>query len=115
MTFSKEHRAKLHSADPIGRLDGGITRRTDVVRILANDNAVVRIVGALLLEQDDESAVQRTGYMTLETIARMNDDPLISLPAVTRRSSRPMPEPAAIGRHLHRSMGHGPGHTEETR
>jgi hypothetical protein len=39
--------------------------------------------GALLLEQNDEWAVQRSRYMTLETIATMSDDPLISLPAAS--------------------------------
>jgi hypothetical protein len=38
-------------------------------------------VGALLLEQNDEWAVQRARYMTLETIAPMSDNPLVSLPA----------------------------------
>jgi hypothetical protein len=42
------------------------------------------IFGALLLEQNDESAVQRARYMTLETISQIGDDPLISLPAVAR-------------------------------
>jgi hypothetical protein len=41
----------------------------------------VRLVGALLLEQNDEWPVQRTRYMTLETIAPMGDDPTISMPA----------------------------------
>ena len=41
-------------------------------------------VGALLLEHNDEWAVQRSRYMTLETIAPLGDDPLISLPAVAR-------------------------------
>lgn len=49
--------------------------------ILPNDDAIVRLVGALLLEQNDEWTVQRTRYMTLETIASMGDDPVISLPA----------------------------------
>jgi len=52
--------------------------------IFPNDDAIVRLVGALLLEQNDEWAVQRARYMTLETISQMSDDPLISLPAVAR-------------------------------
>lgn len=84
MTFPKEHRVKLHSINPIERLNGEIKRRTEVVGIFPNDDAIVRLVGALLLEQNDEWAVQRARYMTLETISQMSDDPLISLPAVAR-------------------------------
>jgi putative transposase len=84
MTFPKEHRAKLHSINPIERINGEIKRRTDVVGIFPNDEAIVRLVGALLLEQNDEWAVQRARYMTLETIAPLSDDPFVSLPAVAR-------------------------------
>ena len=73
MTFPKEHRAKLHSTNPIERLNGEIKRRTDVVGIFPNDDAIVRLVGALLLEQNDQCVVQRARYMTLETIAQTND------------------------------------------
>jgi putative transposase len=82
MAFPKEHRSKLHLTNPIERLKGEIKRRTDVVGIFPNDDAIVRLVGALLLEQHDEWAVQRARYTTLETIAPMGDDPIISLPAV---------------------------------
>jgi transposase-like protein len=82
MSFPKEHRPKLHSTNPVERLNGEIKRRTDVVGIFPNDEAIVRLVGALLLEQNEEWAVQRARYMTLETIAPMGDDPVISLPAV---------------------------------
>jgi putative transposase len=82
MTFPKEHRAKLHSTNPIERLNGEIKRRTDVVGIFPNDDAIIRLVGSILLEQNDEWAVQRARYMTLETIAPLSDDPFISLPAV---------------------------------
>jgi putative transposase len=82
MSFPKEHRTKLHSTNPIERLNGEIKRRTDVVGIFPNEEAISRLVGALLLEQNDEWAVQRGRYMTLETIANLSDDPFVKLPAV---------------------------------
>jgi transposase-like protein len=82
MSFPKEHRTKLHSTNPIERLNGEIKRRTDVVGIFPNEQAISRLVGALLLEQNDEWAVQRGRYMTLETIAHMSDDLIVRLPAV---------------------------------
>jgi putative transposase len=82
MSFPKEHRTKLHSTNPIERLNGEIKRRTDVVGIFPNEEAISRLVGALLLEQNDEWAVQRGRYMTLETIANMSDDLIVRLPTV---------------------------------
>ena len=82
MGFPKEHRAKIHSTNPIERLNGEIKRRTDVVGIFPNEAAIRRLVGAILLEQNDEWAVQRGRYMTLETIAGLCNEPIIKLPAV---------------------------------
>ena len=82
MSFPKDHRPKIHSTNPIERLNGEIKRRTDVVGIFPNEDAIIRLVGAILLEQNDEWAVQRARYMTLETIAPLSDDPLVSLSAV---------------------------------
>ena len=50
-TFPKEHRTKLHITSPIERLNGEIKRGTDVVGIFPNDDAMVRLVGALLVKQ----------------------------------------------------------------
>ena len=82
MTFPKDHRSKIHSTNPLERVNGEIKRRTEVVGIFPNEEAIVRLVGSILLEQNDEWAVQRARYMTLETIAPLSDDPIVSLPAL---------------------------------
>jgi putative transposase len=80
MTFPASHRAKLHSTNPLERLNGEIKRRTEVVGIFPNEAAIVRLVGAILLEQNDEWCVQRSRYLSLETIATLSDNPIVSLP-----------------------------------
>ena len=82
MSFPKDHRLKIHSTNPLERLNGEIKRRTEVVGIFPNEAAITRLVGAILLEQNDEWAVQRARYMTLETIAPLSKDPIFKLPAV---------------------------------
>jgi len=81
MSFPKDHRPKIHSTNPLERLNGEIKRRTEVVGIFPNEEAITRLVGAILLEQNDEWAVQRARYMTLETIAPLSDDPFVKLSA----------------------------------
>jgi len=82
MSFPPEHWVKLHSTNGLERLNGEVKRRTDVVGIFPNDEAIFRLVGSILLEQNDEWAVQRGRYMTLETIAGICDDLAIGLPAM---------------------------------
>ena len=82
MKFPAAHRAKLHSTNPTERLNGEIKRRTDVVGIFPNEAAVVRLIGAILLEQSDAWATQRSRYMTLEAISAVSDTASVRLSAV---------------------------------
>jgi transposase-like protein len=79
MSFPAQHRAKLHSTNPLERVNGEVKRRTEVVGIFPNEAAIRRLVGAILLEQNDEWAVQRARYMTLESVASVSDDPIVSI------------------------------------
>ena len=98
LDFPGQHRLKLHSTNSLERLNGEIKRRSDVVGIFPNEAAVTRLIGALLLEQNDEWAVQRARYMSLETIAPLSDaaapGSLTGQPTLPRNAA-PTPRPGA--------------------
>jgi putative transposase len=79
--FPREHWPQIASTNPLERLNGEIKRRCDVVGIFPCDRAIVRLVGALMLEQNDEWAVSRR-YMSLESLAALSDAPRVRLPGV---------------------------------
>ena len=74
MSFPKQHWPKLHSTNPIERLNKEVKRRADVVGIFPNEESIKRLVGAVLLEQNDEWQLQHR-YMRLETTAGRTDEP----------------------------------------
>jgi len=76
MSFHKSHWNQIRSTNPLERLNREIKRRTNVASIFPNEKAIVRLVGAMLLEQNDEWAVTRR-YMSLETMAGLCDDPTV--------------------------------------
>ena len=81
MTVPSEHRTKIHSTNPLERLNKEINRRTNVVGIFPNEVAIVRMVCAILIEQNDEWTVARRS-MTPETIAPLGDVAEVTLPAI---------------------------------
>lgn len=81
MDFPRAHRKQIASTNPLERLNAEIKRRTDVVGIFPNDAAIVRLVGALLLEQNDEWQLQRR-YMQLEGLSAVSDNQPARLSAV---------------------------------
>ena len=75
MAFPKEHWPQIASTNPLERVNKEIKRRSHVVGIFPNDQAIMRLVGALMAEQTEEWHITRR-YMSQESLARvLNNDP----------------------------------------
>ena len=74
MAFPSAHRVQLRSTNPLERLNAEVKRRTNVVGIFPNERAIIRLVGAMMLEQNDEWSLQRR-YMQLEGLQSLSDQP----------------------------------------
>ena len=79
MTFPRAHWTQICSTNPLERLNAEIKRRTNV----PNDASIVRLVGAMVLEQNDEWSLNRR-YMQLEGLQTVSDTVPTRLSAVTR-------------------------------
>ena len=71
MAFPAQHRTKLHSTNPLERLNKEVKRRADVVGIFPNEDSIVRLIGAVLLEANDEWQLL-SRYMQVEAMAELN-------------------------------------------
>jgi putative transposase len=81
MGFPRAHRAQIHSTNPLERLNAEVKRRTNVVGIFPNERAIIRLVGAMMIEQNDEWSLQRR-YMQLEGLQSLSDSQPARLSAV---------------------------------
>ena len=71
VAFPMRHRAKLHSTNPLERLNKEIKRRVDVVGIFPNEDSITRLVGAVLLEANDDWQLQHR-YMQVEGMVELD-------------------------------------------
>ena len=95
---------KLHSTNPIERLEGEIKRRTEMPGIFPNENAIVRLISAILLEQNDEWTVPCARYMTMEAVTPLSDER-------QPHGSRQLTCPALAGNAvIHRKLKQATGH-----
>ena len=70
MDFPTEHWKQISSTNPLERLNKEINRRTRVVGIFPDEKSLIRLIGAVLAEQNDEWAVSRR-YMSRHSLARI--------------------------------------------
>ena len=80
MNFPAQHRTKLHSTNPLERLNKEVKRRADVVGIFPNEASITRLIGAVLLEQNDEWMLQHR-YMQIEGMVELTPPAIDAEPA----------------------------------
>ena len=87
--FPQAHWAKIWSTNPIERLNEELKRRTDVVGIVPNPAALLRLSSAVLIEHHDEWQDTDRRYLSEASVQLLLPTPPIPLPAPTRTRKRP--------------------------
>jgi len=72
MAFPQEHWTRMYSTNSLERLNREVKRRTDNVGVFPDHASVMRLVGSVLLEIDDEWQVERR-YFSLESMRRLRE------------------------------------------
>jgi putative transposase len=86
MAFPRQHRTKLHSTNPIERLNKEVKRRADVVGIFPNEASIMRLIGAVLFEQNDEWQTQNR-YMQVEAFAKIDVEEVDPIMSITSKAA----------------------------
>ena len=105
LDFPEPHRSKLHSTNPLERLNKEVKRRADVVGIFPNEAAIVRPIGAVLLEQNDEWQLQHR-FLQVEAMAELIAPASATAPGRPHaRPSQPQAIHCAVERHECPTLG----------
>jgi len=79
MLFPSVHRSQIHSTNPLERLNKEIRRRSNVVSIFPNRASVIRLIGSVLIEQQDEWLAAEKHYMSRDSMTRLEALPGTSM------------------------------------
>ena len=86
MAFPAQHRTRLHSTNPLERLNNKVKRRADVVGIFPNEDSILRLFGAVLCEKNDDWQSQHR-CMMFEAFSQIDTAQIDSLPSTTTQAA----------------------------
>jgi putative transposase len=110
-TFSRAHWRKIASTNPLERINKEIKRRSNVVGIFPYDDSVIRLVGAVLIDQHDDWQATDRRYLSKHSMALI-DDPTKEVTTSTTPNELAAAQPAQRKHrgshpHFHHVTGHG--------
>ena len=86
LTCPRQQRTKLHSTSPIERLNKEVKRRADVVGIFPNEASIIRLIGAVLFEANDELQTS-SRYMMVEAFAQIDKEEIDPILCITTKAA----------------------------